>query len=297
MPSREPCSSTAVISAASEAPGPEADASEGVEEAPRETTASASASMADAVALCGNDAKAAAASRASAAALSSPSSAFVPAASAAAAAAFSPATSIAGAWRITAHVSDAAAAHPGRSRGRSLASITRPLCSAVRLSKTASESPRFLACGVSTGAAGSLIVPARPSSRKSRRRAIAAGASAAMPSSTCRSMSSTSRSRHIPSSIMMRAARSGSCSRRRPPPSVPSDSSRPAAPFAAPSPFMSTMGLGARMLEKGTRPRPSSVTNAVGARASLACGATSRNVSGAKGSRSFDLLVTESQFW
>mmetsp|Transcript_6326 Transcript_6326/g.21203 ORF Transcript_6326/g.21203 Transcript_6326/m.21203 type:complete len:257 (+) Transcript_6326:532-1302(+) len=256
------------MSAASDAPGPAAAASEGVSFL-QDTTALASASIAEAVALCGSDESATDASRANIAALSSPASP-VPAAAAAAAAAFSPATSIPGAWRITAHVRDAAAEHPGLSRGRSLASITLPLCSAVRLSKTASESPRFFAWGVNTGAAGRRTVPANPSRRKSRRLDIAAGASPAMPSSTCRSMSSTSSNKHIPSSIMIRAARSGSCSKRLPASYCPSDSSRPAPPFFSPSPFMSTIGFGARMFENGTRPNPCNVTNAVGALASFA---------------------------
>ena len=101
----------------------------------------------------------------------------------------------------------------------------------------------------------------------------------------------------MPSSIMIRAASRGSCSRRRPPPRTPSDSSRPAPPSFSPSPRMSTMGFGARMLLKGTRPRPSRVTNAVGARASFAWGATSRSVSGANGSLSLLAFVTESHFW
>mmetsp|Transcript_7616 Transcript_7616/g.33616 ORF Transcript_7616/g.33616 Transcript_7616/m.33616 type:complete len:207 (+) Transcript_7616:757-1377(+) len=205
--------------------------------------------------------------------------------------------SSAGAWRITAHTRDDAAEHPGLSRGRSLASITRPLCRAQIRSKTASESPRLTACGVSTGAAGRRSVPASPSRRKSRRRAIAAGASLAMFSSTCRSMSSTSSRRHMPSSIMILAASRGSCSRRRPPLMSPSASSRPPPPSFSPLPEKSRMGLGARMLEKGTRPMPSSATNAVGALASFACGASSRSVSGANGSRSLPLLLVLSQHW
>mmetsp|Transcript_3705 Transcript_3705/g.17061 ORF Transcript_3705/g.17061 Transcript_3705/m.17061 type:complete len:217 (-) Transcript_3705:219-869(-) len=210
---------------------------------------------------------------------------------------FAPEINRPGAWRITAHTREEAAEQPDLSRGRSLASMTRPLWRAQMRSKTASESPRLTACGVSTGAAGKRSVPASPSRRKSRRRAIAAGASRAMSSSTCRSMSSTSRRRHMPSSIMILAASRGSCSRRRPPLRSPSASSRPPPPSFSPFPEKSRMGLGARMLENGTRPMPSSATKAVGALASFACGASSRRVSGAKGSRSLPLLLPASHDW
>mmetsp|Transcript_773 Transcript_773/g.2468 ORF Transcript_773/g.2468 Transcript_773/m.2468 type:complete len:303 (-) Transcript_773:460-1368(-) len=187
--------------------------------------------------------------------------------------------------RKTAHTNVAAAAEPRGNLGSALASNVRPFGSVTMRWNTPSCSAPPTA---STGTDGKRNVLTNPSSKNVRRLFNSSSVSLGRSSSSWRSMSSTSSNKHMESSIIIRAAKSGSCSNRR---CVPSSSSSPPAAGAEPE-DTSKRGLGDRMLPKGTLPRPAKPgTKVTGPRASFSCDASSRNVSGQKGSFNFDGLL------
>ena len=80
-------------------------------------------------------------------------------------------------------------------------------------------------------------------------------------------MSSTSSNKHIESSIMMRAAKSGSCSSLR---CDPSSCASSPSPLVAPPADTSKRGFGERIIPNGTLPKPDKPgTKTTGPRASF----------------------------
>mmetsp|Transcript_20615 Transcript_20615/g.45159 ORF Transcript_20615/g.45159 Transcript_20615/m.45159 type:complete len:259 (+) Transcript_20615:157-933(+) len=175
--------------------------------------------------------------------------------------------------RSMAHTTKRAALPPTGSSGSSRAMSVHPFGREVMCRNTPSVflSSDWSSASGPSASAGSRSDATSPSSRRVRRCFRLAGLSSRCFAPSKRSMSSTSSSRHIASSIMMRAARAGSRSSGRSLASPSASARRCAAPPT------SSSGFGRRMLLKGTRPSPSSCTYAIGACPVRSCGSTSRS--------------------